>query len=285
MDKAITLVLGGIGVKGIANIGVLKALSARDVRIKKIYAAGASAPVAVQYALGKKPAELTKILADFFVDNHKYLWGLEQMSGLFLTRKKRLINSIDYFLRERLYCQVNLKRISILSWKLINPLLSELFGNKTFADLEIPVALSVIDPNINKLFVIDSGKLTTAIKAGIAYPGLFPPVILNGREMESSTPYCDLPLHAISNKDSPVLAIDFPTINLYQQPKTLLEIISRVSEIRNQAIKNRLLEKAQYIIRLKKIGQFHWGSYHKIPMMIRLAEEETLHQLLLFSDV
>jgi NTE family protein len=279
MNKEITLALGGIGVKGIANIGVFEALSARNIKIKKIYAAGTSAPVAVQYALGKRPEELTQILVDFFLNNHKYLWGLEQMSGLFQTRRRQIIESLDYFLRERFYCQANLKRISILSWKLINPLLIKLFGKKTFTDLKIPVVLSAIDPNINKFFLVDSGRLSVAIKASIAYPGLFPPVVVNGQEMESSTPYCDLPLHAIKKEDSPVLAIDFPMIE-HLHPETMLEIISRVSEVRNQTIKTRLLKQADYVIRLEAMNQFRWGNYRKIPTMIRDAKEEMMHKLL-----
>jgi NTE family protein len=284
VNKEITLVLGGTGVKGIANIGVFEALSARNIKIKKIYAAGTSAPVAVQYALGKQPDELTQSLVDFFINNHKYLWGLEQMSGLFQIRKRRIINSLDYFLRERLYCEANLRRISVLSWKLINPLLLKLFGNKTFADLKIPVAFSTIDLNISQFFLVDSGRLTTAIKASIAYPGLFPPVVVNGREMESSTPYCDLPLQAINKEDAPVLAIDFPVVE-HPHPETLLEIITRVSEVRNQAIKTRLLKQADYVIRLETMNQFRWGNYRKIPIMIKRAREEMLAKLLLLDDV
>jgi NTE family protein len=241
--------------------------------------------VAVQYALRKRPEELIGLLVNFFENNHRFLWGLEQMSGLFQTRKRRIVDSIDYFLRERLYCHANFSRISVLSWDMVDPLLFEVFGNKTFADLEIPVALSTIDVNNRSLVLIESGKLIDAIKASIAYSGLFPPVHFDGRELESSTPYCELPLHAVGKEDTPVLAIDFPSAHLHPYPHTLLEIISRVSEIRNQAIKTRFLKDVDYVIRLENLSLYHWGNYRRIPAMIHRAKEDTLRQLVILPDL
>ncbi len=284
MGNEVTLVLGGIGVKGIANIGVFQALSNHNVKVKKIIAAGTSAMVAVQYALKNQPDELIRLLVNFFENNHRFLWGLEQMSGLFQASKRRIVDSIDYFLRERLYCRANFSRISVLSWDMIDPLLFELFGNKTFADMEIPVALSTIDVNNKNLVLIERGNLINAIKASIAYSGLFPPVHFDGRELESSTPYCELPLHALGKEDTPVLAIDFPKAHLHRSPHTLLEIISRVSEIRNQAIKTRLLQDVDYIIQLNNLNLYRWGSYRRVPEMIRRAKEDTLRQLVVLLD-
>ena len=53
MSEPITLVLGGTGIKGIASIGVLQSFHNHSIKIKKIIAAGISAPVSAQFALGK----------------------------------------------------------------------------------------------------------------------------------------------------------------------------------------------------------------------------------------
>ena len=55
MSEPITLLLGGTGIKGIASIGVLQSLHYHGVKIKKIIAAGISAPISAQYALGEDP--------------------------------------------------------------------------------------------------------------------------------------------------------------------------------------------------------------------------------------
>ncbi|HEX9896581.1 MAG TPA: patatin-like phospholipase family protein [Dehalococcoidales bacterium] len=285
VTKPVTLVLGGMGVKGVASIGILQALRTHNIEVKKIYAAGASALVAGQYAMGKSPDELTDLFVDFFDSNHNALWGMEQISELFQTQRRRIVDSFGYFLRERLYCRSNLRRVSILTWDIIEPLILDVFGETTFSDLEIPLAISTIDLDEKGLFIIDSGKLSNAMKAGIAFPGLFPPVSFGERRLVSSTLCCELPLEAITKADSPVLVFDFPTILTHQQPANLLEIIARTTEIRSHAIKSRLLEKADYVITLERMNRYRWGSYRRIPQMIRHAREETARQLALIPEL
>ena len=53
MAKSVTLILGGIGVKGVASIGILQSLQERNLKIKKIIAAGISSLVSAQFALGR----------------------------------------------------------------------------------------------------------------------------------------------------------------------------------------------------------------------------------------
>ena len=282
--KAVTLVLGGLGVKGVASIGILQALHTHNIEVKQIYAAGASALVAGYYAMGRSPDELTDLFVQFFDSNHNALWGMEQISGLFQTQRRRIVDSFGYFLRERLYCRANLKRVSILDWNIVEPLISVVFGSATFSDLKIPLSITTVDLDAKKLFIIDHGKLSAAMKAGIAFPGLFPPVNFGGRRLVSSTLCCELPLEAVTKADSPVLAIDFPTALTHQRPNNLLEIITRTTEIRSNAIKNRLLEKADHVIRLEKMNRYRWGSYRQIPSMIQHAREETARQLALIPE-
>lgn len=283
--EPITLVLGGMGVKGVASIGILRALNTQNIKIKKIYAAGASALVAGYFAMARNPDELADRFVNFFDSNDKSLWGLEQMSGLFQLQRRRITDSFAYFLQERLYCRANMKRLSILTWDIVEPLIYEVFGNADFSDLKIPLAISTIDLNAKRLCLIDSGKLSDAMKAGIAFPGLFPPVILDKQHLVSSTLCCELPLEGVIKADAPVLAVDFPTILTHQRPRTLLEIISRTAEIRSKAIKDRLLEKADYVIRLDIMNRYRWGSYRRIPHMIQHAAEHTERQLALIPEL
>jgi NTE family protein len=285
VTNPITLVLGGMGVKGVASIGIFQALNSRNIKVKKIYAAGASALVAGYYAMGKSPDELTTRFVDFFDANDKSLWGMEQMSGLFQMQRRRITDSFSYFLQERLYCRANVKRLSILAWDIVEPLIVEVFGNNTFSDLKVPLTISTIDLNAKKLFMINTGKLTDGMKAGIAFPGLFPPVNYGEHRLVSSTICCELPLEAITRADSPVLAIDFPAILSHQRPTDLLEIIARTTEIRSNAIKSRLLENVDFVIRLERMNRFRWGSYRQIPLMIRNAREQTIRQLAIIPEL
>ena len=97
MAEPITLVLGGTGIKGIASIGVLQSLHRHEIKIKKIIAAGISVPISAQFALGEDPDLLTEEFTSFFVENQRALWGLEQLTGLLMSRRRRVVGNFSTF--------------------------------------------------------------------------------------------------------------------------------------------------------------------------------------------
>lgn len=275
MHEPITLVLGGIGVKGVASIGVLQTLRRRHVKIKKIIATGISALVSAYWALGKNPDTLTGELTQFFLRNRNSLWGLEQLTGLLLSRRRRLFGNFTHFLRERSYCHANLKKSGVLSWNLIDSQITELFGRTTFSSLKIPLAISAIDLNHAKIVLLEEGKLLEAVKASLAFPGLLPPVKLGDMELVSSTVFCELPLEHVKKGDSPVWTVDFPDSYSGGNLHSLLEVISAVDEIRNRAIREKLLAKTDYLFRFERMKRFYWGNYEQIPQIVEHARQET----------
>jgi NTE family protein len=275
MSEPITLVLGGTGVKGIASIGVLQSLHSHGIKIKKIIAAGISAPISAQFALEKGPDTLIYEFTRFFENNYSALWGLEQHSGLLQGRRNRVGDSFSYFLRERTYCQANFQNNSVLSWQLLEPQITKIFGDNTFSDLKIPLAVSVIDLKQGKNILVHEGKLYDCMKASMAFPGILPPVSVGEMELVSSTVYCDLPLDNITGNDAPVLTIDLPMPFIGSNPRTLLEIISIVDDISSRAIKEKLLANTDYLFRLEGMEKFRWGDYHQIPDIVEQALIET----------
>ena len=275
MSSPITLVLGGTGIKGIANIGVLQSLHNHGIKIKKIIAAGISAPISIQFALEDNPDILTEEFTRFFVGNYRSLWGLEQLTGLLKSPRHSIVGDFSYFLRERTYCHANLQNTSVLSWELVEPLITGIYRDKTFADLKIPVAVSAIDLKQGESILVEAGKLSESIKASMAFPGILPPVSMGNMELVSSTIFCELPLGNISKKDAPVLTIDLPSVFSGSNLRTLLEIIALVDDIRCRAIKEKLLTNTDYLFRFSGMERFRWGNYHQIPEIVTQARNET----------
>ena len=275
MSEPITLVLGGTGIKGIASIGALQSFHNHDIKIKKIIAAGISAPASAQFALGKNPDTLIDEFTRFFAENYRSLWGLEQLSGLLRSPRRDVLGSFSYFLRERTYCQANFQNASVLSWEKIDPQITQLFGNYSFSDLKIPLAVSVIDLKQGRNILVQQGKLNDCLKASMAFPGILPPVPVGEMELVSSTIFCDLPLDNLTENDAPVLTVDIPIPFVGIKPRTLLEVISIVDDISNRGIKEKLLANTDYLFRLDGIEKFRWGDYHEIPEIVKQARIET----------
>jgi len=274
MSRGITLVLGGLGVKGAANIGTLQSLREHKVKINKIVASGLSSLVGAQFALGKDLEVLTDHFVHFFTGNDRYLWGLEEFGGLTRSNNKRVARGFSHFLRERFFCRASLRQMNILSWDLVDAEFEEFFGGITFSDLTIPLAISTIDINQGTEVLLNQGSLIESLKAGIAYPGLFLPIHIADRDLVSSTLYCELPLESLTKDDSPVIAIDIPSARSTRRPQSVIEIIAQADELRSEAIKRILVDRVDKLFSLKALTGFQLGSYEQIPQLTRRAYAE-----------
>jgi NTE family protein len=285
VHEGITLVLGGSGVKGAANIGTLEPLRKHKSKIRRIVASGIGALAAAQFALGRDLKLLIDHLIPFFSEHQRQLWALEQLGGLPRSESRRALNSYSYFLRTRLFCRANITRISILSWESVESELEEVFGNTDFSELEIPLVISAIDLRRGIEVLLDNGRLVDCLKAGIAFPGLFPPVLIGNQELVSSTLYCELPLDSLNEADHPIVAIDIPTRIMGRYPKSVIDAVAQVDEIRSAAIKKRLLTKADVVLCLESLKTFRLVSYEQIAEMASLAYQEMDRLLQLRSDL
>lgn len=274
MNDGITLVLGGVGVRGIANIGVLKVLHNHGVPIKKIATTGINAIIAAHYSLGRDLDELSNRFVQFFTENHRYLWGMERLSGIPRSAVRRAAGSLDYFLRQRLFCAMNLKRVGILPGEFVDEHLHALFGELTTDDLKIPLGVCAIELGSGTEVLLQTGRLVDLVRVGVAFPGIFPPVKIDGKEYISSVLFCELPLGALSQSDRPIVAVDLPHAAGTHRPASLLEILTQTDEVRSQAIKNKLLHRADTVVRLDGLKSFTWGGYRRISQLIARAEKE-----------
>jgi len=272
-DNGVTLVLGGIGIKGIANIGALQALREHEVIIRKIVATGISSLGAAQFALERDLDLLIDPLIRFFTKHQNKLWGLELLGGSLQRKGQRAIETLPNFLRNGLLCKAMITRLNLLPWEPIESLLDELFGDVSFSQLGVPLTISALDLQKGEEVLLERLKLIERLKAGIAIPGVCPPIHIGGRELVSSILYCELPLGRLRETDCPIVAIDVPSSSTIRRPKSIIDIVARAEELRCIAIKRMLLAKAERIFYLKGLENFRWGSYDRIPQLISQAHQ------------
>ncbi|MFM7194594.1 MAG: patatin-like phospholipase family protein [Flavobacteriales bacterium] len=150
MSKSIPkigLVLSGGGARGIAHIGVLKALSELGVTVSRISGTSAGAVAGALFASGMKPEEvLDRIRAGKLIRNLRPSW---QSSGLFgLEVLKRLI--------------------------------AETIPGDDFSSLSIPLSVAATNLRTGTTSYFNEGKLTPALMASCCIPVVFSPVEING---------------------------------------------------------------------------------------------------------
>jgi len=278
-DTGITLALGGIGIRGALNIGLLQALAETDVPIKRIVATGLSAMIGAYFALGHDPSELVPRITQFFEANHSSMWEVELLGGLTAGERRMAARSMSYFLRESLFCHANLTRLGVFAWDLVEDSLSQLFGDLASEDLKIPLVVSVIDIEKGEETLLSTGPILDLVKAGIAFPGLFPPVVIGGRKYVSSATYCTFPLSSLSDTDRPIVAVSFPERREARPPRSMIEVLARVDEIRGNVLTQQVLANADQVIRLEPIGGSNWSSFRRLEKAIVLVRQACVQEI------
>jgi NTE family protein len=278
-SKGITLVLGGMGIKGVANFGALRAFRDQGIPIRRIISTGLSSIAAAQFSLNIDHVPLVDTISRFFIKHKGDLWGLEKVSGLDENEEGILLGGLSYFLRARLFCRSNIRNISILSWDLVDPLLNEDFINFRESELSVPIAVSAIDLVNGQEVLIEKGSIIDRLKVSLSFPGILPPVEINGSRLTNSSLYCELPLGLITEDDRPVVAIDIPNTTHKPRIKSIIDVVSYVDELRSCEMKQSILDKADHVITLENLNGFHWGNYILTPRLVSQAYRETTRSL------
>jgi NTE family protein len=206
----ITLALGGGGAKGNAHIGVLRRLEKEGFKIRSVAGTSYGGIVAVLYALGYSPNELQAI---FEAVDQGHLYARSPMDGP-----------------------------SLLGMGGVRQVLNRILGEKTFADLRIPCAVTAVDINTGGEVMLMEGRLQDAVLATIALPGIFPVHRLNGWELVDGgvlnpvpvsvarTLSPNLPVVAVVLNDpmeKPVRSYAIPVPSIF--PRSIAERITRIS--------------------------------------------------------
>jgi NTE family protein len=173
----ITLALGGGGIKGIAHVGVIRALIKHGFNIKAIAGTSIGGLVAGLIGSGLTPDNIEAHLTE--IDQVTF-WKRQPDDGPSLMGLAGVTQGI-----------------------------SDALGDLTFNELEIPVAMTAVDIQTGELLALKSGLLVEAILAAIAFPGIFPPRKWHGRTLIDGTVLDPVPvgLAHLLKPGNPVAAV------------------------------------------------------------------------------
>ncbi len=145
------IALGGGGARGYAHIGVLAELQERGYQVTRIAGTSMGAIVGALYASGH---------LDTFTD-----WVSE------LRTQREVLRLMD----------PNLRGPSTVRIERVLQRVAEIIGFPRIDDLPIPFTAVAADLWTRREVWFQEGPINPAIRASIAMPGVFPPVVLNGR--------------------------------------------------------------------------------------------------------
>ena len=159
------LVLSGGGGSGLSHIGVLKGLEALNCKPDLITGTSIGAIIGGAYACGMEIDDFEEILKDFNI--YRYLEGRSfQLNIGAVTRFLQAQEAVNRMLINR----------GADGGSKILEFLYRITNNATFSDTRIPFYCNAVDLNSGREILMHRGSVAEAIRASMAFPGVFTPV-------------------------------------------------------------------------------------------------------------
>ncbi|MBI1750071.1 MAG: patatin-like phospholipase family protein [Acidobacteria bacterium] len=238
----IGLALGGGFARGIAHIGVLRALIEAKIPIDCIVGTSVGALIAAAYATGVPLEKMQRrAAATRFADFGK--WRLSRMGFASNERLERYLYQISLFTR--------------------------------FEQTKVPLAIAATDLGSGEAVYFTDGEIGPALRASCAYPGLFLPVEHQGRILVDGFLAAAVPVDALKRLGADfVIAVWLESAAKGEQPDNVVEVISRSFAIMQRNADDRWRRRADVVIE-PQVAHFAWDDFRQTPQLIAAGEAAT----------
>jgi len=166
--ERVGIALGGGGARGLAHVLMLEALEELGIKPYRIAGTSIGAVIGALYAAGLSSRDIRKAIGRLVV-SEKETW----LQALLKQDVSKWIEFID----------PDLGRGGLIDTENFIRFLHNTIKHTRFEELKIPLKIVAADFWQREPVVFDSGPLLPAIKASMALPGLFTPVVHNGRAL------------------------------------------------------------------------------------------------------
>ena len=241
----VNLVLSGGAAKGIAHIGVLKAIEDLGVKIKRISGSSAGALVSVFYSYGYSPDDMLKLVKE--------------------------INWFKVF-------KFKPPKYGLIGWEKAHEIMEELVPVYKIEELKIPVHICCVDLFSGKPIYFNEGELYPILFGSCSLPGIFEPIFYKNFLLVDGGIMNNLPVEPFENLNEPVVCVDVLPISQEREIKNIIQILIRSFFLAVRANSDSRKKFCDYII-APELGNFSPFDVHKADEIFKVGYESALKVL------
>ncbi|MDG5815613.1 patatin-like phospholipase family protein [Chitinispirillales bacterium ANBcel5] len=276
------LVLSGGGARGVAQIGVLKALQEAGVKPDLIVASSMGSVIGSLYASGYELSEIKSLIKN--INWEAFLKNRSKRQNLFVNQKTSHVNYLFEIRFDNNFRPILPNSISHgqafynhLSPKLLSP---QFMASNDFSKL--PVSLRIVSTDIltgNK-YVFSEGNLISAVRASCAVPLAFSPVQKGEKLLIDGGISSNIPVETARDEGAQfVVAIDV-TSSLWgrEDLDNPIRIVDQIVAIGIEKNKRLEIDMADIVIRPELDG-FTNLNFNNLDTLIEIGYAATKEQL------
>jgi NTE family protein len=190
--KKVGIALGGGGAKGLAHIAMLEVFDELGVVPHMISGTSIGAIIGALYASGHSARDLRERIGELTAT---------PQSLVEVIQAKQLPGWLDFI-------SVDVGRSSLLKVDKFLSELDEVLGVSTLEELSIPLKVVASDFWAREEVVFDSGPIIPAVAASFALPGIFKPIVRDGRVLVDGGSVNPVPYDLLLDDCDVTVAID-----------------------------------------------------------------------------
>ncbi len=257
--KTFALALGSGGARGLAHIAVIEALD--EMGVKPVAVAGTSigALIGAAYAAGMSGKDIRHHVIRFAHDRR------ETMSRLVQARAGKLTDLLSGAFSQAAQMDAE---------KFCAQFLPEAIPD-AFSALAIPLIVMATDLHRRQEAAFAAGPLRPALAASIAFPGLFRPVLMDGRVLVDGGATNPLPFDRLAGRADVVIAVDVfgvPAMERSDLPGAWESMFTTLLIMGSTIVAAKHEHAAPDLVIRPNVGIFRTLDFYQASSIIRSAE-------------
>ncbi len=209
--QKVALVLSGGGAKGIAHVGVLKALEEHGIPIDCVTGTSMGGIIAGCYAAGKSPAEIEDIiLSDKFLQwvnggsekGFNYFYHQSESNPGFISLNLAVDSTLNFQFHS------SIANDATLNFALAEHMAqASAISNNNFDSLFVPLRVVAADIFTQSEVVLRKGSLSDALRATQTVPFFYTPIRIDGKYLFDGGVYNNFPVDVAKEDFNPDVVI------------------------------------------------------------------------------
>lgn len=242
----IGIVLSGGGIRGIAHLGVLKALQDAGIRLSHISGTSAGA-----------------------------------IAGAFCAAGIDSFESLNIFMKTRLlrFVRPALSNLGIINIEKTREILATYLQHDKIEDLPIPLTICTTNFSEGRLVYFNRGPLIEAVQASSCIPGIFKPIMIKGKMYVDGGVLNNFPVEPLMNDCDYIIGSSCNHLLPTEKITGFMKLIKRAGVM---SINHDMERKASFcnlLIEPKGMGEISTFDMKKAETIYWLAHEEALRMM------
>lgn len=242
-NKKIGIVLSGGGIRGIAHLGVLKALNYYNIFPNRFSGSSAGAIAGSLYCSGYSPDEILEIIIK--TNYFKFIRPAISLTGL-------------------------------LKMETAKELYQKYLPENSFEALKIPLTVAATDIKRSKVAYFSEGELIPPVMASSCIPGMFDPIQINQHYYVDGGVLNNLPVEPLDGVCDVIIGVNSNHLPDEHNIKNIKNLIERtVIMSMNYNVYSRK-NKCDYFIEPKGLARYGVFDYKKAPEIFHAGYDATI---------